>query len=120
MQIRGRFMVNMGNVWDRTTEFLSENARALLPIVLVTMLVPNTVNALVGGAGPAVNVAVVQVVALACALIALWGQLAVIALALDPEGGRPRATSTATRSFGPAVAAMLILLAVVVVLALPV
>jgi len=113
-------MVNMGNVWDRTAEFLSDNSRALLPIVLVAMLVPNAVNALVGSAGPAINATVGQVIALVCALVALWGQLAVIALALDPDGGRPRAISTATRSFGPAVVAMLILLVIVVVLALPV
>ena len=31
-------MVNMGNVWDRTTEFLSDNVAAFLPIVLLGML----------------------------------------------------------------------------------
>ncbi|MEO5939085.1 MAG: hypothetical protein ABIQ43_08760 [Sphingomonas sp.] len=113
-------MVNMGNVWDRTSEFLNDKSGALLPILLVAMLLPNTVNALVGGAGPAMSSTVVQAIALVCALIALWGQLAVIALALDPEGGRPRAMSTATHGFGPAVAAMVFLLVIVVALASPV
>ena len=44
-----------------------------------------------------------QVIALVCALIAMWGQLAVIALALDPDGGRSRAMAAATGSFGRAV-----------------
>jgi hypothetical protein len=113
-------MVDMGNVWDRTTEFLSDNVGALVPIALGAMLLPNTVNALVGGAGPTISSTVVQVIALVCALIALWGQLAVIALALDPDGGAPRAMSAATRSFGRAIGAMLILFVILALIAAPV
>lgn len=113
-------MVNMGNVWDRTAEFLSANMRALLPIALIALLVPNAINLLVGGAGATINGYVVQGYALICALIALWGQLAVAALALDPAGGRSRAMADATASFGRAVAAMLIVLAIIAVLALPI
>ncbi|MBS0479259.1 MAG: hypothetical protein JSR79_08170 [Proteobacteria bacterium] len=110
----------MGNVWDRTTEFLSANGRALSPIVLAALLAPNSVNALVGGAGPETSAVMVQLVTLACVLIALWGQLAVVALALDPAGVRPRATAAATGRFGRAVAAMLVLLVIFALLAAPV
>jgi len=113
-------MVNMGNVWDRAAEFLSEHAGVLAPIVLAALLVPHSVSALVGSAGPAIPPVVALVLSLVCALAALWGQLAVTALALDPGGGRPRAVSAATGNMGRAIAAMLILLAVLIVLALPV
>jgi hypothetical protein len=113
-------MVNMGNVWDRTTEFLSANVGAWLPIALITMLLPNAVNTLIGGAAATINPLVVQGYALVCALIALWGQLAVAALALGPDGERSRAMAAATGSFGRAVAAMLILLVGIAVLALPI
>lgn len=111
-------MVNMGNVWDRTTEFLGDHLRALWPVILGVLLVANTISALMSGASPPLHSAVAQTITLLCALAAIWGQLVVIALALDPVGGRPRAT--ATGRFGRAVAAMLILLAVIIVLALPV
>ncbi|QDZ06481.1 hypothetical protein FPZ24_02490 [Sphingomonas panacisoli] len=113
-------MVNMGNVWDRTTEFLSENMRALLPVILLAFLIPHTVNTLIKGAAPAVPSALAQGIALICGLIAIWGQLVVIALAFAPDGGRSRAISTATGSLGRAVGAMLILLAATAVLAVPV
>lgn len=113
-------MVNMGNVWDRTTEFLSDNAGALMPIVLLALLVPHSVSALVGSAGPAIPMIVAQAISLLCALIALWAQLAVVALALDPDGGRARAVSAATVNMGRAIAAMLLLLVALIVLALPI
>ena len=113
-------MVNMGDVWDRTTEFLSGNARTLLPIALLALLIPHAVNALVGLAGKAVNPLAGTAIGLICTLIALWGQIAVIALALDPPGGRSRASAAATAAFGRAVAAMLLVFAVVLVLALPI
>ncbi len=113
-------MVNMGNVWDRTAEFLSANARVLLPIALVAMALPNAINVLVGGATATLSPAIVQGYALVCALIALWGQLAVAALALDPNGGRSAAMARATGGFGRAVGAMLIVVAAILVLALPI
>ncbi len=110
----------MGNVWDRTSEFLSANMRALLPVVLLAILLPSAINVLVGGATGAINQMIVQGYALLCALITMWGQLAVAALALDPDGGRARAMAAATGSFGRAVVAMLIVFIVLAILALPV
>lgn len=114
-------MVDMGNIWDRTTEFLSDNARALLPIALLTLLIPHAVRALIGGAAEGeINPAVAAVIGLICVLIALWGQLAVVALALDPDGGRHRAAAAASRNYGRAVGAMMLVFAVLLVLALPI
>lgn len=110
----------MGDVWDRTAEFLSANARALMPVVLIALVLPNAINTLIGGAAGTINPVIVQGYALVCALIALWGQLAVAALALDPASGRSRAMADATGNFGRAIAAMLIVFAIVAVLALPI
>lgn len=113
-------MVNMSNVWDRTAEFLSDHARALTPIVLIALVLPNAINTLVGGASATINPMIVQGCALVYALIALWGQLAVAGLALDPAGGRRRAMAAATGNLGRAIGAMLIVFAVIVVFALPI
>lgn len=113
-------MVNMGNVWDRTTEFLSDNARALLPIASVAVLVPETVAALVRGAGPTVNPAVAFTVAIVCLLISFWGQLAIVALALNPGGGRAGAIAKATSRYPHAIGATALVLVVLLALMLPV
>jgi hypothetical protein len=113
-------MVNMGNVWDRTTEFLNDNMRAWLPIALLAMLIPHAINALVGRAGEAVDPLVAALIGLVCVLVALWGQIAVVALALDPAGGRPRAVVAATRNYLRALVAMVFVFVVLAVLALPI
>ena len=110
----------MGNVWDRTAEFLSANMRVLLPIALLALLLPNAVNALVGGAAATINPVIVQSYVLVCALIALWGQLAVAALALYTDGGRSRAMVEATGNLGRTVVAFLIMFAIIAILALPI
>lgn len=114
-------MVNMGNVWDRTTEFLSDNAAALWPIAAVAVFVPQSVAALMRGAanGGMAPVAVGAIV-LVCTLVSIWGQLVITALALDPDGGRSRAVGAASANYLRAIAAMLVLLVILVVLALPI
>jgi hypothetical protein len=114
-------MVDMGNIWDRTAEFLSDNARALLPIALLTLLIPHAIRALISGVPEGeVNPLVAAVIGLLCVLIALWGQLAVVALALDPDGGRQRAAAAASRGYARALGAMVLVFAVLLVLALPI
>jgi hypothetical protein len=114
-------MVNMGNVWDRTAEFLNDDARALMPIALLTLLIPHSVRALISGAAEGeISPLAAGVIGLICVLIALWGQLAVVALALDPDGGRQRAAAAASRGYGRALGAMVLVFAVLLVLALPI
>ncbi len=115
-----RHMVNMGNVWDRTTEFLSDNLGAIMPTALLAIFVPQSVSTAITQAGAAVNPVVGQIVGLLLILIIIWGQLAVTALALSPEAGRGAAQSLATRRFVHAIAAMLIPFALVVLLAIPI
>jgi hypothetical protein len=113
-------MVNMGNVWDRTTEFLSDNLGAVLPIALLAIFVPQAISGAIKLAGTAMDPALGQSIVLALLLPMLWGQLAITALALTPAAGRGGAQATATRRFLQALLAMLILFAVIVVLFLPI
>jgi hypothetical protein len=113
-------MVNMGNVWDRTTEFLSDNLGAILPLALITIFVPQSISGAIRQAGAAVNPALAQGIALALLLPIIWGQLTITALALQPEAGRGAARSVATRRFGQAVLAGLIAFCVIVLLFLPI
>ena len=113
-------MVNMGNIWDRTTEFLSDNLGAVVSIALLTIFVPQSISGAIKLAGSAVPPALGQGIVLAMLVPTLWGQLAITALALRPEAGRGAAQSTATRRFLPSLLAMLILFGVIVVLFLPI
>jgi len=114
-------MVNMGNVWDRTTEFLSDNAAALWPIAAVAVFVPQSVAALMrGAANGGMAPVVVGAIVLVCTLVSIWGQLVITALALDPDGGRAGAAGAASANYLRAIAAMLVLLVILVVLALPI
>lgn len=113
-------MVNMGNVWDRTTEFLSDNLGAVLPIALVAIFVPQSISGAIKLAGTGINQGVGQGIVLALLLPILWGQLTITALSLEPAAGRRAAQSIATRRFGHALLAMLILFAVILILAVPI
>jgi hypothetical protein len=113
-------MVNMGNVWDRTTEFLSDNLGAVVSIALLTIFVPQSISGAIKLAGTGVAPGLGQGIVLALLLPMLWGQLAITALALRPDAGRGAAQSTATRRFLQSLLAMLILFALIVVLFLPI
>ena len=113
-------IVNMGTVWDRTTEFLSDNLSALTPVALAAIFLPQAISNALEQASPAFGVGVVQVVGLVCALITLWGQLAIVALALDPDAGSRSAQAAATRAYGRALLVMIVLFVAVAVLALPI
>lgn len=113
-------MVNMGNVWDRTTEFLNDNFGAILPIAALAILVPQAIALLIKPDNPADSTMPLQAIGLALTIPSLWGQLAIVALALDPDAGRSRAISAGTRALLPSIVVMLVLFAVVIVAALPI
>ena len=112
-------MVNMGNIWDRTTEFLSDNLGAVVPIALLTIFVPQSISGAIKLAGTAVTPGLGQGIVLVLLLPMLWGQLAITALALRPDAGRAAAQSTATRRFLQSLLAMLVLFAVALLVSLP-
>jgi hypothetical protein len=115
-------MVKMATVWDRTAEFLSDNIAAILPIALLTFFVPASIEgnfeAAMAGAGPGLRTAL-HVLQVVFALVALWGSLAITAMALDIASQRS-AANIATRRFLPALIVSLVMIAGACVLVLPI
>lgn len=115
-------MVSMGNIWDRTAEFLSDNLGTLLPIALLAIFVPTTISANLSGLQQNAAPGTAMLLGLGVfvlAMISFWGQLAVTALAIDPAQGR-EASRVATRRFPAALLLMIVLVIVVVALMIPV
>jgi hypothetical protein len=116
-------MVDIGAVWDRTVEFVSDNLSAVVPIALIGIFVPLTVS---GSLAPlATGVAPGEQSIIYCAMIllslwSLWGKLGIVALALDPHGGRPGAVQMAGRRLLPAIGISLLLLVGVIVVIAPI
>lgn len=98
--------VKIGDVWDRTTEFLGDCLTLVLPLALVAMFVPTTVMASLSELRPTAPVWLAWVLVLlqiVFAILALWAQLAITALAIDPAlKGRMR--EAATQRLLPAIA----------------
>ena len=105
-------MISMGAVWDRTAEFLSDHQGSILPIALLAIFVPAVISGnfseLQHGATPNLA-ATLGLGSLALALLSFWGQLAIVALALDPAHGRA-AAALAARRFPAALLVMGVLL----------
>ncbi|MEN2788750.1 hypothetical protein ABC974_03860 [Sphingomonas oligophenolica] len=111
----------MGTVWDRATEFLSDNLSAILPLALLAIFVPVSISQSLGpltkmGGSAAMGF---QLVSFVLSIVSLWGQLAIMALALDAAGGRASATAAANRRLLPVIGISLVLLIGVFVLMLP-
>lgn len=115
-------MVKMGNVWDRTTEFLGENLSGVLVVALVAILLPTALSSIVqplGVAGGPIRLAS-QMLSIGLSILSLWGQLAIIALALDPAAGGHAARRIATRRLLPSIGVALVMLVGVVALGMPI
>jgi hypothetical protein len=116
-------MVDIGAVWDRTVEFVSDNLSAVVPIALIGTFVPTTIFnsilplALIGSQGEQLAIGAVLVV---LGLWMLWGKLGIVALALDPHGGRPGAVQMAGRRLLPAIGVSLLLLVGVIAVTAPI
>jgi hypothetical protein len=115
-------MVTMSATWDRATEFLSDNPGPVAAIAGLTLFLPNVAEGIVGplqaAAEPGGRLGL-SIVSLVLSLIGVFGQTALIALALDPTLGRDGAFRTAARRFGPMIAVSVAVLAIVIALCLP-
>lgn len=80
-------MATMGTVWDRATEFLSDNLATVMPVALFAIFLPVSVQGnlapMMAGASPTVTIGL-QAVNLFLSVVSMIGQLGIIALALDP------------------------------------
>ena len=115
-------MVSMGTVWDRTTEFLSDNLSAIASIAFLAIFLPTAISEslepLTAEAGS--TAMAIQLLSIVLSVVLLWGQLAITALALDPGPGRSAAIASASKRLVPVVGLLLILLAGMFVLMLPI
>lgn len=75
----------MGTVWDRATEFLGDNIGAVAPIAVAAIFVPASINdaiAPLGTANPDLQIWV-SLAGMILAVVSIFGELAIMALALD-------------------------------------
>ena len=82
-------MIKMGTVWDRAAEFLTDNLPTILPIALLAYFVPLSIQ---GSFAPVIEEAsfglalALRLIALAFAILSLWGSLTLAAMVLGSEG----------------------------------
>ena len=116
-----KIRVNMGNVWDRATEFLSDHLSAILPIALVAMVLPTAVSSSIAPLGKlgGMPAMLVSLASLVFSIITLWAQLAIVALVLDRAGGRGLAMQVARKRLLPLIGILAVLLIAFFILMLP-
>lgn len=112
---------NISAVWDRATEFLGDNIGRLLPIAVPFIYLPQLVQLVLQPLAKSPNMAwIVQLIGFVMVLIALWGQLQVLALATDPARSVGDTRASATARIAVVVGLTLALFALFVILALPI
>ncbi len=118
--------VKIGTVWDRTTEVLSGRSGQIAAVALPTLVLPPVVNnalVLLVPPQPAVQLVagiVAGIVAVASALLAILGSLAILALATQPSTGRTDAYRQAWARLLPALGVSLVVGLIALVLMAPV
>ena len=115
-------MVSMGTVWDRATEFLSDNLAAIFPLALCAIFIPSAITQSIAPLGTlgATAVLSVQLVSICLSCVSLWGKVAIMALALDAAAGRGSAIAIANRRLLPIIGITLVIGAAVIALLIPV
>lgn len=114
-------MINIGTVWDRTAEFLSDHLGALLPLALGAIFIPSAISGSLSGLqqGAAPGLAAgLALASLVLAVATFWGQLAITALALDPAIGHGAARA-ATRRLPAALLVTVVLFLALFLFAIP-
>ncbi|MCP3736424.1 hypothetical protein M9979_16275 [Sphingomonas sp. RP10(2022)] len=108
----------MGNVWDRTVEVLNGRGGMLAGLALLTLFVPTAIPAAFKAyATPSTATTLIGVLLLVVTtVIALWGQLAMIAASIDPATDGRAARTLATARL-PAALLVAVVLAVVLTIA---
>lgn len=110
--------VRMGTVWDGAVDVAQGRAGILAPIAAGTLFAPSVIqNAFIAYAPTAP--ALVGLVSILVALVSLWGQLQIIAVAFDPSTDAARARGQATARLLPSIGVGLVIGLIAVVAALP-
>lgn len=103
--------VDISAVWDRATEFLGDNLATLIPIALPWIYLPLVVQTALAPLGKEAGglAMAVQAGSFVLTLVGIWGQLQVLALAIDPARGAGGARAVATSRIVPVLAITLVL-----------
>ena len=112
----------MGTVWDRTTEFCSGNLASIMPIAVLLIFLPLSIQgnlAPLAAGSSAAAMLLIRLLNLAMAILSLAGQLAIVALAIDPRRTAGQATAVARARVIPTMAMVLILMAGAAVVVAP-
>lgn len=112
--------VNISAVWDRATEFLGDNIGMLMSIALPFIYLPQLVQAILQPLSSEPMLATgVQFVGVAVIFVGVWGQLQLLAVAINPARSLGEARGLATTRLAVVIGISLLLLAALVLLAVP-
>ncbi|NYD90704.1 hypothetical protein [Sphingomonas melonis] len=115
-------MVKMGNVWDRSAEVLNGRGGMLAGIAALSLYVPQLVNAAWTTFAPPSSMTTAMiglVIVVSAAVVAIWGQLALIAASLDPATDRRAAIAQANSRLAAALLVAVVLTIVITIAFLP-
>ncbi|WP_375381041.1 glycerophosphoryl diester phosphodiesterase membrane domain-containing protein [uncultured Sphingomonas sp.] len=114
-------MVTMSAIWDRTAEVLRGRGSMLAGIAALLLFLPavvqDAVSAHVGTTPAALGLA--GLVGIVVVLMAIWGNLALVAAAGEPPIDRQAAFAVAARRLGPAIGLTVLVGLVVMLAAVP-
>jgi len=115
-------MARIGDVWDSTVDAARGRAKVIAPVALLAFFLPGLLqNAIVAYADPQAGgtVGLMGLVTIATLVVAVWGQLTIIAIATDPATTRPDASAQGARRFLPALGIGVLMALIVLVASLP-
>ncbi len=113
-------MVTMSNVWDRAVDVIRGRTGQLATIAFLTLFLPNLLSAAVAGFAPDTSLIVTRLVLVAVAAIGMFGGLAMVSTATDPDVDTLTAFHRAGQRFLPALGIKIVLGLAVGVLLIPV
>lgn len=116
-------VVKMGAVWDRTTKFLRANSGAVMTIAGLAIFLPTVVSQIaqlaLAGDDPTQMSAAGGIIGLITTIVTIFGQVALVALAIDATLGTGGAFSVAGRRLLPVIGVSILVALIFFLLFLP-
>lgn len=111
-------MIRMGDVWDRSIDFLGDNLSRLVPIAVITILVPNSISNSLSevqmNAAPGAQMGF-SLLSIALMIVQFWGQIAISAQTI----GLANPVRVATRRILPVIGLYILIGIAFAILAIP-
>lgn len=115
--------VKIGAVWDSSTQVLGGRTGVLMPIAALGFFLPSVVQSVAGLAvneNNVLHIGLTALIALAAAVMMIWGQMAVMAVATHPATTRADAIRQGWVRLLPVLGIALIIAVIALVLFLPI